>query len=69
MMKQTIKIEGLDCSACVMIIDDVLEELNGVKSAKTNYAKEQVEVEFDEKKVSIEAMLKIIKKAGYNPSV
>lgn len=69
MKKSVIKISGLDCASCAMIIDDVLEELNGVKSAKTSFVKEQVEVEFEEKLISIEKIKKIILKSGFQIAV
>ena len=69
LIKQTIKIGGLDCASCAMIIDDVLEEMDGVKSAKTNYIKEQVEVEFDESKTSIKDLADTIETAGYSVSI
>lgn len=60
-----LKIEGMHCSSCAMNIDFDLEDLDGVKSAKTNYAKQESEVEFDEEKVEIEAILKSVEKTGY----
>lgn len=64
-MKQIkLKIEGMHCSSCAMNIDFDLEDL-GVKSAKTNYAKQETEVEFDEEKISEEEIKQTIKKTGY----
>ncbi|MCL5970004.1 MAG: cation transporter [Patescibacteria group bacterium] len=69
MIKQTFKIEGMHCSSCVLNIDFDLEDLEGVKSCKTNYAKQQTEVEFDEDKIKPQQILDQIKKAGYNATV
>ena len=66
LIKTTLKVSGLDCASCAMIIDDVLEELPGVKSAKTSFAKEQVEVEFDKDQVSAEELKKTVESAGYS---
>lgn len=66
MTKATLKLSGLDCASCAMIIDDVLEEMDGVKTAKTNYIKEQVEVEFDENKTKLQEIKNLIEKAGYS---
>jgi len=49
-----------------MNIDFDLEDLNGVKTAKTSYAKQKCEVEFDENKVTIEEVLEQVNKTGYN---
>ncbi|MDO8452170.1 MAG: heavy metal-associated domain-containing protein [bacterium] len=65
LVKTTLKVSGLDCASCAMIIDDVLEELPGVKSAKTSFAKEQVEVEYDETKTSLKNLQSTIETAGY----
>lgn len=65
MKKVVFKIVGMDCVACAVNIDGDLEEQAGVKTAKTNYAKSQTEVEFDPEKVTEEKILGVIKKAGY----
>ena len=63
--KVILKIEGMHCSSCAMSIDWALEETEGVKSAKTNYASSQTQVEFDPKKVTEKIMIAAIQKAGY----
>lgn len=65
-MKKTVfKIIGMDCAACAITIDGDLEDREGIKEAKTNYAKGQTEVTFDPKMVSESEILQIIKKTGY----
>jgi len=64
-IKKNLKIEGMHCTSCAMNIDFDLEDIEGVKSAKTNYAKQICVVEYDGKKVSEEELLKSIKKTGY----
>lgn len=65
---QTIKLNifGMHCTSCAMNIDGDLEDTEGVKEAKTNYAKQQTEVTFDPKKVSVEKMISIIRKIEDN---
>jgi copper chaperone CopZ len=46
-----------------MLIEGELEDM-GV-AAKAQYAKQQVEVTYDEKKVTEEAIIKVIEKLGY----
>jgi copper chaperone CopZ len=65
MKKLTLDIEGMHCSSCAMNIDFDLEDLDGIKSAKTNYAKQKCEVEFDEKKINIEKIINQIMDTGY----
>ena len=55
----------MHCTSCAMNIDGELEDTEGVKQSNTNYAKQETEVEFDEKKVDEKKVLEIIKSVGY----
>ncbi len=68
-IKKKLKIEGMHCSSCAMNIDFDLEDLEGIKAAKTNYAKQESEVEFDEEKVKVEDIIKSVEKTGYKASI
>lgn len=63
MKKQTFKVIGMHCTSCALMIESDLEDA-GVK-AKCNYAKETLEVEFDEKKVTEKKISDVVLKAGY----
>lgn len=65
MTKAKLKIVDMHCTACALNIDFDLEDLPGVKSASTNYAKSETIVEFDETRVSLQAILSAIRKTGY----
>lgn len=65
MKKVKIKIEGMHCASCTMLIDGDLEDLNGVKSSSTSFAKSETEVEYDESCVSLKEITNAIKKSGY----
>lgn len=67
-VKKKLKIEGMHCSSCAMNIDFDLEDLHGVKSAKTSYAKQETEIEFDEDKVDLNNVIEKIKETGYTAS-
>lgn len=69
MIKKKFKIIGMHCSSCAMTIDMDLEEVDGIKNAKTSYAKQETEVEFDSGKVSDEQIIETIKKSGYQASI
>lgn len=64
-MKKKFKIEGMHCTSCALTIDFDLEDLAGVKSAKTSYAAQVTEVEFEADRVKEEDLIEVIKKAGY----
>ena len=64
LVKKKFKIEGMYCTACAMNIDFDLEDA-GVKSVKTNYAKQESEIEFDEEKIDLKTIIETVKKTGY----
>lgn len=64
MTKKSYKVKGMHCTSCPLLIESDLEDI-GVK-ASCNYAKESLEVEFDEKKVSVEKIVKTVQSCGYD---
>lgn len=71
MQKVKLNIFGMHCTSCAMNIDGELEDIEGVKEAKTNYAKQQTAVTFDPEKVTVDKMISIIRKLdeSYNAEV
>ena len=67
--KKKFKIDGMHCTSCSLNIDFDLEDLNGVSCAKTSYAKQETEIEFDEEKIKITKIIDQIKKTGYNAEI
>ncbi len=67
--KKKLKIEGMHCTSCAMNIDFDLEDLEGIKSAKTSYAKMVCEIEFDSEQVDISRIIRTIKTTGYSVTV
>jgi copper chaperone CopZ len=65
----TFNIFGMHCTSCAMNIDGELEDTEGVKEAKTNYAKQITEVTFDPEKITQEKIISIIKKLDYDAEV
>lgn len=59
----------MHCTSCAMSIDFDLEDLEGVKSAKTNYVKQETEIEYDEENVKLGDVFKVIQKLGYEAVV
>ena len=68
-VKKKLKIQGMHCTSCAMNIDFDLEDLQGVKKAQTSYAKQETEVEFEEKQVKLEQILSTIQKIGYKAEI
>lgn len=70
MTKKKFSITGMHCTSCAMNIDGDLEDnVKGVKSANTNYAKQETEVEFNEVEVKVEQIIAQIKETGYQAEV
>lgn len=61
----TLKIFGMHCTSCALNIDDEMEELPGVISSRTNYAKSQTVVEYDSQKAKVKDFEKVIEGLGY----
>lgn len=69
MTKKTIlKIDGMHCTSCAMNIDGELEDL-GVNVVKTNYAKGETEIEYDDKKIPLTKIYEAIRKLGYTSTL
>lgn len=63
--KKILIIEGMHCSSCAFLIDSDLEELNGVNSVNTSFAKSVCEIEFDEEKIDLGKIVATVEKTGY----
>ncbi len=63
-MKKTLKIKGMHCKSCEMLIKSELEDIS-VK-ADVSYGAGTAVVEFDEASVSLKKIKEAISKAGYS---
>ena len=63
--RRTLRIAGMHCAACAMAIDMELEELAGVAEARTSFARATTEVVFDPSRVGLDAVIAVIREAGY----
>jgi len=64
-MKKTLKVKGMHCKSCDILVEDSLSDLEGLQSSKSNHQEGYVDVEFDESKVNIEQIKKVIIDEGY----
>ncbi len=69
MTKQRFQIQSMHCVGCAMTVDGALEDLPGVKSATTNYARQTAEVEYDEQKVTEAQIINAVREVGYTANV
>ena len=61
-----LKTTGMHCASCSMLVDLTLDELEGVKSSKTDHASGDTVVDYDPDVVSVDAMIEAIRGAGYD---
>lgn len=63
--KVTLKIKGMECPNCAMILERIEDKVPGVALAEASYRKEQMVVEFDEKMITLEQIQEEVKRLGY----
>ncbi len=66
MTKVVLKVKGMHCASCSILIDKLLIKQPGVISVKTNYGSEKAAIEFDESKINLVAIDGFINKLGYD---
>ncbi|MFV0424101.1 MAG: heavy metal translocating P-type ATPase [Bacilli bacterium] len=68
-MKEVIKINGMSCVSCATKINNTLNAHEGVINANVNLATEKLNIEFDEKEVSVHEIISEIELLGYEAIV
>ena len=68
-VNKKLKIDGMHCSSCALSIDFDLEDLGGVVKAKTSFARQETEVEFDDSSVNPDDLIKQVAMTGYKASL
>lgn len=65
MKKIALKVKGMHCTSCEMLIKDMLEEMPGISKTEASEKKKEVALSYDEKIISLQQIKTIITKAGY----
>jgi len=65
MIKQTFSVPDMHCSNCSMKLESIEDELDGIREINASYHKQQMTVEFDDTRVSLDQILAAVKKKGY----
>ena len=65
MESTTLKIRGMHCANCGLLIDETLEDLPGVERSQTDGKKERAVVTFDAAATPITDIIKAIEDLGY----
>lgn len=63
--KLVLKITGMECPNCAMILESIEDNLRGVIKAEASYRKEQLIVEYDPSQLTEETIKQEIKRMGY----
>ncbi len=65
MTRITYTIPNMSCPACVMHLEALEDELDGVKAVHANYKKQRMDVDFDEGRISDQQIRRAVAKLGY----
>ncbi|AUZ05691.1 copper ion-binding protein [Vitreoscilla sp. C1] len=65
MSSSILKVQGVTCQHCVKAIEKRVSKLDGVSAVAVNLANAQVDVQFDESKVSLANIHDAIVDEGY----
>ena len=66
MNKLVLKVKGMHCSSCSVLIDKAVGREEGVTAVHTNFGAEKIALEFDEAKITLEKIDQLINQLGYD---
>jgi Cu+-exporting ATPase len=69
MVRKRFPVEGMHCVGCTIAVEGAVEKLAGVKRAEANYARQYVDVEYDEARVTEAEIVTAVERAGYSARV
>jgi copper chaperone len=65
MIQHVLAISGMHCASCGILIDDALEDLPGVLSARTDVRSETTTVELEGSQTSLDEVFAAVASEGY----
>ncbi len=66
MTKYVLKVKGMHCASCSVLIDKLIGKQPGINSIKTSYGAEKTSIDYDESKISLEKIDGFINQLGYD---
>jgi len=66
MIKKRFQVFGMHCVNCSLTVEGAIENLPGVISARASYARQYVDVEYEEDRATEESILAAVQEAGYS---
>ena len=65
MKEINLKIEGMHCAGCSTRLEKVLNNLEGIETAKVSLEEKKATIKYDETKINIETIKEAIEDAGF----
>jgi Cu+-exporting ATPase len=66
MTKLVLKVKGMHCASCAILIDKLLAKQDGIIAVSTSYGAQKVALEFDEAKIQLGTIDAFVNKLGYD---
>ncbi len=66
MIKKIFRVPSIHCTACVMRLEGIEDELVGITRITASYRTQQMEVEYNEWQVSEAQIIAVVKQHGYD---
>ncbi len=64
-----LRVEGMHCPSCPMLIDEELEDMDGVIESSTSLTKRSTNVQFDASRIDLARIVAAIQQLGYTATV
>ncbi len=65
MEKINLKVNGMHCASCEMLVTDSLRDSDGVENAKANHINGQISIEYNKNMIDLDTISSIIKEEGF----
>ena len=65
MLKQTFSTPDMHCSNCSMKLESIEDDFPAIKRIDASYHKQQMTIEYDESKLTVDEIVAAVKKKGY----
>ena len=65
MMRKVLKVEGMTCQHCVQTVSETVGKMTGVQKVDVNFDQKKVTIEFDESQTKLDEVSTQIVEAGF----
>src|SRR3989344_2965297 len=66
MTKLVLKVKGMHCASCAILIDKLVGKQAGINEVHTSYGAEKLTLDFDETKITLGKIDELVNKLGYD---